>query len=183
MQQACAETSLKTYFASSTIDKHYNKRFQANLLPLLLFQYNHHGTMCQMCHSYHFGTCVLTHSQSSRESSPGLCRNSAARKRVFSSLNSPFRHFIFPVYLWVGESGKSPWYPSSCRPRFYKISNSPTPFSSNLKQCREFSPPQGKRIQSIPLYSPTYPPGWPGVLPLGQANDMCINNCFLERQI
>ena len=117
---------------------------------------------------------VLTHSQSSRESSPGLCRNSAARKRVFSSLNSPFRHFIFPVYLWVGESGKSPWYPGSCRPRFYKISNSPTPFSSNLKQCREFSPPQGQRIQSIPLYSPTYPPGWPGVLPLGQADDMCI---------
>ena len=32
-----------------------------------------------------------------------------------------------------------------------------------LKQYREFSPPQGHRIQYIPLYSPTYFPGWPGV--------------------
>jgi len=25
------------------------------------------------------------------------------------------------------------------------------------------------------LYSPTYSPGWPGVLPQGQADDMCIS--------
>ena len=31
-----------------------------------------------------------------------------------------------------------------------------------------------QRSQFIPLYSPTYSPGWPGVLPQGQADDMCI---------
>lgn len=43
-----------------------------------------------------------------------------------------------------------------------------------MKQCHEFSPPQRRRIQSILLYSPTYSPGWSGVLTLGDADDMCI---------
>ena len=50
------------------------------------------------------------------------------------------------------------------------------PFPSNSKQCRELSPAQGQRGQFIPLYSPTYSPGWPGVLPQGQADDMCITS-------
>ena len=45
---------------------------------------------------------VLIYSQSSRESLPGLCKNYAARKRVFSV--SPLLYY---QYLWVGESGKS----------------------------------------------------------------------------
>ena len=62
---------------------------------------------------------------------------------------------------------------------FTKFRIPPTPFSSNLKQCREFSPPHGQRIQFIPLYSLAYPPGWPGVLPLGQADYMYITClCF-----
>ena len=57
------------------------------------------------------------------------------------------------------------------------ICNSPSLFPSNLKQCREFSPPHGQRIQSIPLYSSTYSPGCPAGLPPRQADDiidMCI---------
>ena len=62
--------------------------------------------------------------------------------------------------------------------RFYKICNSPTFFPLSLKQCREFSPTQGQRIQSIPLYSLAYSPGWPGCLSQGQADDMCIINAY-----
>ena len=64
----------------------------------------------------------------------------------------------------------SPWLASVIFQNF----EFPHPFSSNSKQCREFSPAQGQRSQFIPLYSPTYSPGWPGVLPQGQADDMCI---------
>ena len=64
----------------------------------------------------------------------------------------------------------SPWLASVILQNF----EFPHPFPSNSKQCREFSPAQGQRSQSIPLYSPTYSPGWPGVLPQGQADDMCI---------
>lgn len=35
---------------------------------------------------------------------------------------------LYYQYLWVGESGKSPWYLRGWRLWFYKISNSPTPF-------------------------------------------------------
>ena len=51
----------------------------------------------------------------------------------------------------------------------------PSAILQNL-QFPTLFPPQGQRIQSIPLYSPTYSPGWPGVLPLGQADDMCHKN-------
>ena len=64
----------------------------------------------------------------------------------------------------------SPWLASVILQNF----EFPHPFPSNSKQCREFSPAQGQRSQFIPLYSPTYSPGWPGVLPQGQADDMCI---------
>ena len=49
---------------------------------------------------------VLIHSHSSRESSPGLCKNYAARKRVFS-VSLRFASIILPVFM-SRESGKSP---------------------------------------------------------------------------
>ena len=64
----------------------------------------------------------------------------------------------------------SPWLASVILQNF----EFPHTFPSNPKQCREFSPAQGHRRQFIPLYSPTYSPGWPGVLPQGQADDTCI---------
>ena len=90
----------------------------------------------------------------------------------------PFRcvsPLLYYQYLWVGESDKSPWY--LCGWRLWILQNFefPHPFPSNSKQRREFSPAQGQRSQFMPLYSPTYSPGWPGVLPQGQADDMCIN--------
>ena len=42
----------------------------------------------------HFGCDVLIHFQTS-------VKNYAARKRVFSSLNSPFRHFITSIHGWI----------------------------------------------------------------------------------
>ena len=112
------------------------------------------------------------HSQASRESFPGLCKNYAARKRVFS-VSMRFAPFILPVFMGWGKRQIpliSPWLASVILQNF----EFPHPFPSNSKQCREFSPAQGQRSQFIPLYSPTYSPGWPGVLPQGQADDMCI---------
>ena len=120
---------------------------------------------------------MLIHSQSSRESFPGLCKNYAARKRVFS-VSLRFAPFILPVFMGWGKRQIpliSPWLASVILQNF----EFPHPFPSNSKQCREFSPAQGQRSQFIPLYSPTYSPGWPGVLPQGQADDMCINYCAL----
>ena len=74
----------------------------------------------------------------------------------------------------VGESGKSPWYLRGWRLWILQNFEFPHPFPSNSTQCREFSPAQGQRSQFIPLYSSTYSPGWPGVLPQGQGDDMCI---------
>ena len=93
----------------------------------------------------------------------------SARKRVFSV--SPLLYY---QYLWVGESGKSPWYLRGWRLWILQNFEFPHPFPSNSKQCREFSPAQGQRSQFISLYSPTYSPVWPGVLPQGQADDTCI---------
>ena len=127
---------------------------------------------------------MLIHSQSSRESFPGLCKNYAARKRVFS-VSLRFAPFILPVFMGWGKRQIpliSPWLASVILQNF----EFPHPFPSNSKQCREFSPAQGQRSQFILLYSPTYSPGWPGVLPQGQADDMCIipdriNNLTLKR--
>ena len=107
---------------------------------------------------------MLIHSQSSRESFY------AARKRVFS-VSLRFAPFILPVFMGWGKRQIpliSPWLASVILQNF----EFPHPFPSNSKQCREFSPAQGQRSQFIPLYSPTYSPGWPGVLPQGQADDM-----------
>ena len=120
---------------------------------------------------------MLIHSQSSRESFPGLCKNYAARKRVFS-VSLRFAPFILPVFMGWGKRQIpliSPWLASVILQNF----ELPHPFPSNSKQCREFSPAQGQRSQFIPLYSPTYSPGWPGVLPQGQADDMCIRRTNL----
>ena len=115
---------------------------------------------------------MLIHSQFSRESFPGLCKHYAARKRVFS-VSLRFAPFILPVFMGWGKRQIPlipPWLASVILQNF----EFPHPFPSNSKQCREFSPAQGQRSQFIPLYSPTYFPGWPGVLPQGQADEMCI---------
>ena len=99
------------------------------------------------------------------------------REHQLENAYSPFRcvsPFLYYQYLWVGESGKSPWYLRGWRLWILQNFEFPHPFPSNSKQCREFSPAQGQRSQFIPLYSPTYSRGWPGVLPQGQADDMCI---------
>ena len=96
----------------------------------------------------------------------------SARKRVFSA-SLRFAPFILPVFMGWGKRQIpliSPWLASVILQNF----EFPHLFPSNSKQCREFSPAQGQRSQFIPLYSPTYSPGWPGVLPQGQADDMCI---------
>ena len=82
------------------------------------------------------------------------------------------RHLMLPIMMVWGKPVKYPLYPRGYRLLFCKIDNSPTqePITPTL------FPPQGQRIQSIPLYSPTNSPGWPGGLPLGQADDMCHNN-------
>ena len=104
---------------------------------------------------------------------PIFCSHSHRSKISISGLlktrNSPSR------YLWNGQRDKItvglPWtLPSNIITKFWI----PHPFSSNMKQCHEFSPPQRRRIQSILLYSPTYSPGWSGVLTLGDTDDMCI---------
>ena len=129
---------------------------------------------------------MLIHSQSSRESFPGLCKNYAARKRVFS-VSLRFAPFILPVFMGWGKRQIpliSPWLASVILQNF----EFPHPFPSNSKQCREFSLAQGQRSQFIPLYSPTHSPGWPGVLPQGQADDMCIrktnlSQAFLQQEV
>ena len=99
---------------------------------------------------------------------------------------SPF-HCVSPLlhyqYLWVGKSGKSPWYLLGWHLWILQNFEFPHPFPSNPKQCREFSPAQGQRSQFILLYSPTYSPGCPGVLPQGQADDMCIKPNIHLRKI
>ena len=86
----------------------------------------------------------------------------SARKRVFS-VSLRFAPFVLPVFMSWGKrqiSLISPLLASVILQNF----EFPHPFPSNSKQCREFSPAQGQRSQFIPLYSPTYSPGWPGVL-------------------
>ena len=90
-----------------------------------------------------------------------------------------FAPFLLSVFMGWGKrqiSLISPWLESVNFTRF----RIPHPFPSNSTQCREFSPAQGQRSQFIPLYSPTYSPGWPGVLPQGQADDMCIRHITFQ---
>ena len=50
----------------------------------------------------------------------------------------------------------------------------PPPLSFEFEKILRISPYPGAENLIHPLYSPTYSPGWPGVLPLGEADDMCI---------
>ena len=50
----------------------------------------------------------------------------------------------------------------------------PPPLSFEFENISRISPYPGAENLIHPLYSPTYSPGWPGVLPLGEADDMCI---------
>ena len=96
----------------------------------------------------------------------------SARKRVFS-VSLRFAPFILPVFMGWGKRQFpliSPWLASVNFTKF----RIPPPLSFELKTMSRIFPAQGQRSQFIPLYSPTYSPGWPGVLPQGQADDMCI---------
>ena len=52
----------------------------------------------------------------------------------------------------------------------------PPPLSFEFENISRIPPYPGAENLIHPLYSPTYSPGWPGVLPLGEADDMCIIN-------
>ena len=51
----------------------------------------------------------------------------------------------------------------------------PIPLSFEVKTMSSIfpSPGPGQRNQCIPLFSPTYSPGWPWYLSQGEANDLC----------
>ena len=95
---------------------------------------------------------------------------------VFGLSTLFYYHRIWPVIIillqWFGLSNKSPWLLSVILQNFIF----PHPFPSNLKKLiSRISPYPGAENLIHPLYSPTYSPGWPGVLPLGEADDMCIS--------
>ena len=50
----------------------------------------------------------------------------------------------------------------------------PPPLSFEFEKISRISPYPGAENLIHPLYSPTYFPGWPRVIPLGEADDMCI---------
>lgn len=75
-----------------------------------------------------------------------------ARKRVFSV--SPLLYY---QYLWVGESGKSPWYLRGWRLWFYKISNSPTHFLRTQNNVANFPLPMAEK--------PIHPLVFPDIFP------------------
>ena len=104
---------------------------------------------------------VLIHSQASRESFPGLCKNYAARKHVFS-VSLRFAPFILPVFVGWGKRQIpliSPWLASVILQNF----EFPHPFPSNSKQCRDTEANSSPCIpRHIPLVGPgSYPRGKP----------------------
>ena len=53
----------------------------------------------------------------------------------------------------------------------------PPPLSFELEKISRIFPyPRAENLIHL-LVFPTYSPGWPGVLPLGEADDMCIKTC------
>ena len=86
-------------------------------------------------------------------------------------------------YLWVAESGKSPWYH---RLWFYKISNSPTPFLRTQNNVANFPLPRGREANSspciprhIPLVGPgSYPRGKPMTCALHLRNTPALQNTW-----
>ena len=84
---------------------------------------------------------------------------------------SPFRcvsPLLYYQYLWVGESGKSPWYLRGWRLWFYKISNSPTPFLQTQNNVANFPPPRGREANSSPCIPRHIPLVGPGSYPRGK---------------
>ena len=75
--------------------------------------------------------------------------DNVAPKSVFSlRVNIPDIFRLRKAGIHVAYS----WLPSATLQNF----EFPNPSPLNLKQCRVFSPPQGQRIRSIPLYSTAY---------------------------
>ena len=64
----------------------------------------------------------------------------------------------------------SPWLASVNFTKF----RIPPPLSFELKTMSQIFPCPGAEKPIHPLVFPTYSPGWPGGLPQGQADDMCI---------
>ena len=59
----------------------------------------------------------------------------------------------------------------------------PPPLPFEFEKISRISPYPGAENLIHPLYSPTYSPGWPGVLPLGVADDMCITQVVHSQYI
>ena len=81
---------------------------------------------------------VLIHSQSSRESFPGLCKNYAARKRVFS-VSLRFASFILPVFMGWGKRQTPLISPLLASVNFTKF-RIPPPLSFELKTMSPIHP-------------------------------------------
>ena len=84
---------------------------------------------------------------------------------------SPFRcvsPLLYYQYLWVGESGKSPWYLHGWRLWFNKISNSPTPFLRTQNNVANFPLPRGREANSSPCIPRHIPLVGPGSYPRGK---------------
>ena len=95
---------------------------------------------------------VLIHSQSSRESFPGLCKHYAARKRVFS-VSLRFAPFILPVFMGWGKRQIpliSPWLASVNFTKF----RIPPPLSFELKTMSRIFPCPGAEKPIHPLVFP-----------------------------
>ena len=93
---------------------------------------------------------------------------------------SPFRcvsPLLYYQYLWVGESGKSPWYLRGWRLWFYKTSNSPTPFLRTQNNVANFPLPRGGEANS----SPCIPLVGPGSYPRGKPMTCALSRYFSYR--
>ena len=58
----------------------------------------------------------------------------------------------------------------------------PPPLSFELEKISRIFPYPGAENLIHLLVFPTYSPGWPGVLPLGEADDMCIKSSFKTQE-
>ena len=94
---------------------------------------------------------MLIHSQSSRESFPGLCKNYAARKRVFSV--SPLLYY---QYLWVGEITAKTLIHSVVGVCDFTKFRIPPPLSFELKTMSRIFPCPGANYAIIFVFLPTY---------------------------
>ena len=79
-------------------------------------------------------------------------------------------HHYFTSMIWLNN----PRYIPVVTARDFTKFHIPPPLSFEFEKISRIFPYPGAENLIHPLYSPTYSPGWPGVLPLGEADDMCI---------